>query len=79
MANNFKDKAISISKAFGFSGYQIKSLNFSPSPERLFPQPMPLMARSMSADMAAPAIAVPNEGGKTTVSVGMQALIELLP
>lgn len=79
MAIHFKDKASSISQAFGFRGYNIKSLNFSPTPERAFPQPMPLMARSMNADMAAPAIAMPNEGGKTMVSIGMQALIELLP
>lgn len=78
MASNFQDKASSISQAFGFKGYTIKSLNFSPTPERPFPQPMPLM-RSMKGDMAAPAIAVPQEGGKTTVSVGMQALIELQP
>jgi hypothetical protein len=39
---------------------------------------MPMaMARSMATDAAA--ISIPNEGGKTTVSVGMQASIELLP
>jgi hypothetical protein len=37
-----------------------------------------MMARSMAAPDAA-AISIPNEGGKTAVSVGMQASIELLP
>jgi len=39
---------------------------------------MPMaMARSVAADAAA--INIPNEGGKTSVSVGLQASIELLP
>lgn len=79
MAINFRDKASSITQAFGFGSYTIKSLNFSPAPERGFPPPMALMSRGMAADMAAPAVGIPNEGGKTTVSVGMQATIDLLP
>ena len=77
MALNFKDKAQAICQAFGFATYRIKSLNFSPAPERAFPPPVAMMARNMSVDAAA--MAIPNEGGKTTVSVGMQASIDLLP
>ena len=49
-----------------------------PPATMLRPYPMPMMARSMAAPDAA-AISIPNEGGKTAVSVGMQASIELLP
>ena len=77
MALNFKDKASSISKAFGFGAYTIKTLDFAPPPERGFPQPQALMARSASADT--PSFSITNEGGKTTVSVGMRATLELLP
>jgi uncharacterized protein YggE len=62
--------------AFGFKTYRIQSLNFNPKQERPYPMPM-AMARSMATDAAA--ISIPNEGGKTAVSVGMQASIELLP
>ena len=79
MAVNFRDKANTIRSAFGFGTYTIKTLNFSPLPERNFAPAMPLMARAMSADMAPPAVAIPNEGGKSTVSVGMQASIEMQP
>ena len=77
MAVNFRDKASSITQAFGFGGYSIKSLNFSPAPERGVVAPMLMMSRSAVAD--APAVSIPNEGGKTTVSVAMQATIELRP
>ncbi len=77
MALNFKDKASSISKAFGFGSFNIKALDFSPAPERGFLQPMALMGRSVNADT--PAISIPNEAGKTMVSVGMRATLELLP
>jgi predicted secreted protein len=76
MAASFKDRASSIAVAFGFKTYRIQSLNFNPKQERPYPMPM-AMARSMATDAAA--ISIPNEGGKTTVSVGMQASIELLP
>lgn len=76
MAANFKDRASSIVVAFGFKTYRIQSLNFNPRQERPFP--MPMMARNMATPDAA-AISIPNEGGKTAVSVGMQANIELLP
>lgn len=76
MAASFKDRASSIAVAFGFKTYRIQSLNFNPKQERPYPMPM-AMARSMATDAAA--ISIPNEGGKTAVSVGMQASIELLP
>ena len=77
MAVNFKERASSIAAAFGFKTYRIQSLNFNPRQER--PYPMPLMARSMAAPDAASPMSIPNEGGKSMVSVGMQASIELLP
>lgn len=77
MATNFKDRASSISQAFGFRNYSIKELNFAPRPERNF-SPMPrAMARSMAPDMAV--MDIPNEAGKSTVSISMDASITLLP
>lgn len=76
MATQFQDRASSIAVAFGFKSYRIQSLNFNPKHDRPYPMPM-AMARSVAADAAA--INIPNEGGKTSVSVGLQASIELLP
>ena len=77
MAANFKDRASSISQAFGFRNYSIKELNFAPRPERSF-SPMPrAMARSMAPDMAV--MDIPNEAGQSTVSISMEASITLLP
>lgn len=77
LALNFKDKATAIRQAFGFANHRIQSLEFTPTPERADHLPMPMMAKGITAD-AAP-IGIPHEGGKTTVSVGMLAQIELLP
>ena len=76
MATNFKDRASNIALAFGFKSYRIQSLNFNPQHDRPYPMRM-AMNRSAAAD--ATAISIPNEGGKSTVSVGMQASIALLP
>lgn len=80
LAANFQRKAQDLTTAFGFSRHDIKSLNFSQQS-----QPMPPMRMAMAmatpramADGAAP-VPIPQESGKTTLSLRMSAQIGLWP
>jgi len=78
LAANFQRKAQDLTSAFGFSRHEVKSLNFSQQS-----QSMPLMRMAMAApramaDGAAP-VPIPQESGKTTLSLRMSAQIGLWP
>ena len=78
LAANFQRKAQDLTSAFGFSRHDIKSLNFSQQY-----QAMPLMRMAMAtpramADSAAP-VPIPQESGKTSLSLRMSAQIGLWP
>jgi len=78
LASNFQRKAQDLTTAFGFSRHDIKSLNFSQQS-----QPMPIMGMAMAspramADGAAP-VPIPQESGKTTLSLRMSAQMGLWP
>jgi predicted secreted protein len=78
LAANFDRKAKDLTTAFDFKRHEIKSLNFIQQS-----QPMPLMRMAMAvpramADGAAP-VPIPQESGKTTLSLRMSAQIGLWP
>lgn len=76
LAANFQRKAQDLTRAFGFSRHDIKSLNFSQQN-----QTMSFMRMGAPRAMAdgAPAVPIPQESGKTSLSLRMSAQIVLWP
>ena len=78
LAVNFQRKAHDLTDAFGFSRHEIKSLNFSQQNQSMPVARMALSSPRAMADGAA-ALPIPQESGKTTISLQMSAHIGLWP
>jgi predicted secreted protein len=78
LAVNFQRKAHDLTDAFGFSRHEIKSLNFSQQNQSMPVARMALSSPRAMADGAA-AVPIPQESGKTTISLQMSAHIGLWP
>ena len=78
LAVNFQRKAHDLTDAFGFSRHEIKSLNFSQQNQSMPVAGMALSSPRAMADGAA-ALPIPQESGKTTISLQMSAHIGLWP
>ena len=78
LAANFQRKAQDLTSAFGFSRHEIKSLNFSQQSQPVQIMRMAMAAPRAMADGAAP-VPIPQESGKTTLSLRMSAQIGLWP
>jgi predicted secreted protein len=77
LASNFREKADSATRAFGFKSYDIKSLSMSQNFVAI-PQPYPMaMARAAGAAADNGMIPIPSEGGKTTVTTTVNGVIEM--
>ena len=78
LAVNFQRNAHDLTDAFGFSRHEIKSLNFSQQNQNIPVMRMAMATPRAMADGAGP-VAIPHEGGKTTISLHMSAQISLWP
>jgi predicted secreted protein len=77
LAVNFREKADSATRAFGFKSYDIKSLSLSQNFGAI-PQPYPMaIARAAGAAADNGMIPIPSEGGKTTVLTTVNGVIEM--
>ncbi len=79
LAANFQRKAKDLTTAFGFSRHEIKSLNFSQQNQAMPVMRMAMASARAMADSAAPVVPIPQESGKTTISLRMSAQIGLWP
>jgi predicted secreted protein len=70
-ASNFREKAASAAKAFGFSDYELRELSLQHK-DGVQP-PRPMMMRAASAEMAP----VPPEGGRSEIVVTVSGTVEL--
>ena len=78
LAANFQRKAQDLTTAFGFSRHDIKNLNFSQQNQNMPVMRMAMATPRAMADGAVP-VAIPQESGKTTLSLRMSAQIGLWP
>ena len=78
LAANFQRKAQDLTTAFGFSRHDIKSLNFSQQNQNMPVMRMAMATPRAMADGAVP-VPIPQESGKTTLSLRMSAQIGLWP
>jgi len=71
---NFKAKATTLARGFGFSNYTLREVSVNSSDSSPMPRPrmMAMAAKSMEADSA-----VPVEAGKSTVIVNVSGSIQL--
>lgn len=76
VAQSFRDKAAQAARAFGYQGYDIKSLSLQPG---RVPPPRPvMMSRASDAGLAA-APPVPEEGGDSEVVVSVSGTVIFNP
>lgn len=70
----FKTKAETLAKGFGFSGYSLREVSVNANDQGFVPRPrmMAMEAKSASADMA-----VPVEAGKSSVIVTVSGTVQL--
>lgn len=78
LAVNFQRKAHDLTDAFGFSRHEIKGLNFSQQNQNMPVMRMAMATPHAMADGAGP-VPIPNDSGKTTISLHMCAQIGLWP
>lgn len=76
LSESFREKAQAVTQAFGYRSYEIKSLNLNQNSSRGIVPPMRLAMASAAAE--SPAVPIPSDGGKTTVTIGVQATIDVV-
>jgi len=72
---NFREKAQSTAKLFGYSSYTVREVNLNDEGGVVSPVPRMYAAKAMSMDAGAP---VPVEGGKTTVTVSVNGSVQMV-
>lgn len=74
LAQAFNDKATAVTTAFGFSSYEIMTLNFS---ENAVGRPMPMLSRAAAPRMDATNPSLSLEPALTTVSISVTGQVRL--
>ncbi|MBO9356591.1 DUF541 domain-containing protein [Bordetella petrii] len=75
-AQAFRDRALAAATAFGFSGYQVRSLELSGGGSPV-PVPRPMRAQMMAKGAMAESADVPLEAGNVTVSIAVNGTVAL--
>ena len=76
LSDSFREKAQAVPQAFGYRSYEIKSLNLNQNSSHGIVQPMRLAMAGAAAESSV--VPIPSDGGKTTVTIGVQATIDVV-